>query len=198
LIPGARISEHEVARRLNVSRQPVREAFIRLADLKLIEIRPQRVTIVRRFSVQEIRTARFVRQSVEFEVLRLAVARRNAGDISSMRQNLKQQAKAVDQKNVQQFHALDYQFHQLFCRAAGVAYIHDTITELKSKVDRLCVLGFQDGSTIAELIEDHTDMFHALDQRDEDDMIRAARHHLGRMDAIISRLRMTHADYFDD
>ncbi|MEM0906254.1 MAG: GntR family transcriptional regulator, partial [Pseudomonadota bacterium] len=121
LIPGARISEHEVARRLNVSRQPVREAFIRLADLKLIEIRPQRATIVRRFSVQEIRTARFVRQSVEFEVLRLAVARRNAGDISRMRQNLKQQAKAVDQKNVQQFHALDYQFHQLFCRAAGVA-----------------------------------------------------------------------------
>lgn len=50
LMPGERISEAEIAKSLSVSRQPVREAFIKLRELGLLEIRPQRGTFVHRIS----------------------------------------------------------------------------------------------------------------------------------------------------
>ena len=41
LLPGAKMSEVEVAKRFGVSRQPVRDAFSRLGSLGLLVIRPQ-------------------------------------------------------------------------------------------------------------------------------------------------------------
>ena len=46
LAPGTRISEVEVAKTLDVSRQPVRDAFYRLSKLGFLVIRPQRATTV--------------------------------------------------------------------------------------------------------------------------------------------------------
>ena len=52
LRPGDRISEADIAARFGVSRQPVRDAFNRLANLDLLLIRPQRATEVKRFSMR--------------------------------------------------------------------------------------------------------------------------------------------------
>ena len=46
IAPGTPLSEKEVSVRFNVSRQPVREAFIKLAENGLIQIRPQRGSYV--------------------------------------------------------------------------------------------------------------------------------------------------------
>lgn len=52
--PGVRISETEVAGTIGVSRQPVREAFIRLATNGLAEVRPQRGTYISAISVSAV------------------------------------------------------------------------------------------------------------------------------------------------
>ena len=59
--PGARISETEIASSWSVSRQPVREAFIKLAEEGLVEVRPQRGTFVTLISVPAVMTARCLR-----------------------------------------------------------------------------------------------------------------------------------------
>tara|TARA_R110002126_G_scaffold108792_5_gene245528 strand:- start:431 stop:679 length:249 start_codon:yes stop_codon:yes gene_type:complete len=46
LPPGEKISEAEIAKEFGISRQPVRDAFYRLASLGLLNIRPQRGTII--------------------------------------------------------------------------------------------------------------------------------------------------------
>src|SRR4051794_15072645 len=51
LEPGRQISENELAAQLGVSRTPVREAFARLRDDRLVEIVPQLGTFVSRISV---------------------------------------------------------------------------------------------------------------------------------------------------
>src|SRR5688500_7611656 len=56
LRPGDPLSEADIARQLGVSRQPVREAFIKLAEIGLVEIRPQRGTFVRLISIREVET----------------------------------------------------------------------------------------------------------------------------------------------
>ena len=64
ILPGQKLSETEVARRFGVSRQPVRNAFSKLENEELLLIRPQKVTIVRGFSMERIALARLVRTAV--------------------------------------------------------------------------------------------------------------------------------------
>ena len=45
--PGEMLSEQDIATRLGVSRQPVREAFIKLGEAGLIRVLPQRGTLRR-------------------------------------------------------------------------------------------------------------------------------------------------------
>ena len=47
ILPGAKISEADIARRFGVSRQPVRDAFSKLANLGLLLIQPQKATEVK-------------------------------------------------------------------------------------------------------------------------------------------------------
>ena len=93
LLPGTKISEAEVAKTFGYSRQPVREAFTRLAGLNLLLVRPQRATIVRPFSRELIANARFVRAAIELEVVRAASSDRDTSIDPKLKSNMKAQAR---------------------------------------------------------------------------------------------------------
>ena len=69
IIPGVTLSESEIARQYKTSRQPVREAFIKLAEERLVSIQPQRGTFVVKISVADVLDARFVREAIEVAVV---------------------------------------------------------------------------------------------------------------------------------
>ena len=96
LLPGAKISEAEIARQFDVSRQPVRDAFSRLENLDLLLIRPQKATEVKRFSNRAITTARFVRVAIETEALRRAARLCTKEGAQLLENALTKQAKVVD------------------------------------------------------------------------------------------------------
>src|SRR3954466_13656404 len=74
LTPGQALPESEVASLLGVSRQPVREALIRLSEGGLVRILPQRGTLVTRISLAGVNGGRLVRDAVERTVVRPAAA----------------------------------------------------------------------------------------------------------------------------
>src|SRR5690606_1069005 len=74
LEPGARLSETEIAGQAGVSRQPVREAFIRLTATGLAEVRPQRGTFIGRISINAVLSARLIREAVESDLIRMVSA----------------------------------------------------------------------------------------------------------------------------
>jgi DNA-binding GntR family transcriptional regulator len=65
LPPGSAFSEKDIAAQFNVSRQPLRETFIKLSKASLVEIRPSRSTWVVNISVRKVCKARFVREAIE-------------------------------------------------------------------------------------------------------------------------------------
>ena len=68
-----------------VSRQPVREAFIKLAEAGLVEVRPQRGTFVRLIcEKREVANARFIREAIEVAIVRRAAAGAPADDIAAL------------------------------------------------------------------------------------------------------------------
>ena len=72
LEPGSIISDRELAAGMNLSRTPVREAFLELAKVKIVEIYPQRGTMVSFIDYNLVEEARFIRSVLEVAVVRLA------------------------------------------------------------------------------------------------------------------------------
>ena len=79
LAPGARLEEQGLAKRLGVSRVPLREAFRVLAGEGLVVIQPNRGAVVRRFDSDEIRDRYSVRAQLEGYAGELACNRDAAG-----------------------------------------------------------------------------------------------------------------------
>lgn len=68
LKPGTTISTQEIADSMSVSRTPVREAFIRLQREDLLDVTPQRSTVVSKINMDRVYQERFIREALEIEV----------------------------------------------------------------------------------------------------------------------------------
>ncbi len=197
LRPGDKISEADIAAQFGVSRQPVRDAFSRLANLDLLLIRPQRATEVRRFSAREIEKSRFVRASVEKEVLRRAATLCDAEGAAKLESALADQVKGMDAQDFEGFAALDYAFHRILCEVAQVDFAFDVILAEKSKVDRLCMLSLSKEDRMSDLVDDHRAIADAVINHDAERAIEIGMIHLGRLDETIAHISATNANYFE-
>lgn len=198
LLPGTRISEIEIAQQFDVSRQPVREAFIRLANHGFLLVLPQRATVVRRFSNDKIKRARFIRGAVECEVLRRACRKPLGKNQIRLEKCIEAQENAISAGDIDRFHALDYEFHKLLCSAGDSDFVFESIVENKAQVDRLCLLSLAEPAAMDELFDDHRRIFGAIMDGDEDEVVKEITYHLGRLDDVIAGIRKSHADFFED
>ncbi len=198
LLPGAKLSEADIARRFGISRQPVRDAFNRLESKQLLWIRPQRATTVRGFSMAQIAHARFVRVAVELEVLRAACEIWDDVRSAELRRNISEQKTAVEHGDGAGFHRLDYLFHKMICELGGHPLAFDTIEDCKQSIDRLCVLSLDRQDEAATLIQDHEDIASGLETRDIARASDAARRHFARLDDTIREIHQKHSSFFDD
>ncbi|MEV8466393.1 GntR family transcriptional regulator [Fluviibacterium sp. DFM31] len=197
LRPGDKISEADIAAQFGVSRQPVRDAFSRLANLDMLLIRPQRATEVKRFSMREIEKSRFVRASVEKEVLRRASENCDAGNAAELDAALAQQEVAIEKRDVEGFGKLDYEFHRTLCNIAKADFAFDVIMTEKAKVDRLCLLSLSKEDRMPELVADHRAIAEAVKAHDAERAIAAGVLHLSRLDDTIRAITETNASYFE-
>lgn len=197
LLPGTKISEADIASRFGVSRQPVRDAFSRLANLDLLLIRPQKATEVRRFSVRAIEKARFVRAAVEAEVLRRAARLCDDAGAKQLDDSLARQHELLKRTDYEEFIKLDYEFHKLLCDIAGVDYAFEVISAEKAKVDRLCMLGLSKDDRMPHLIADHAQIAAMVKAGDPEQAVAAGMKHLTHLDSTIEAIKSRNAAYFE-
>ena len=196
--PGTKLSEAEVAKKFDISRQPVREAFIRLSNLDLVQIQPQRATVVRRISRRAILESRFIRTAVEIEILRLACKAYDSTHDAAFEANLARQSTAVQTMDSDLFNALDYEFHRLICVAADSEFAYKTIAENKVYVDRLCMLALASKSGQQETYEDHVTIVEKLRAGDEEGAEAIMRLHLSRLNETLDHAQKNNPTYFED
>lgn len=198
LSPGDKISEAEIAAQFGVSRQPVRDAFRRLENDDLLLIRPQRATRIKRFSTLAIKKARFVRQAVETEVLRLAASLCDEAGAALLDKEMEKQNQLIAKRNFDNFGPLDYSFHKTLCAVAKSEFAFDVIMAEKSKVDRLCLLSLAKEDKMTALIADHQRIADAVKANDAKTAIEVGTFHLARLDDTIANIYDKNANYFED
>ena len=192
LKPGDAISESDIAGRYGVSRQPVREAFIRLAQQGLLLIRPKRATVVKKISPEGVRQSRFIRESIEVEIIR-RLAADPGGAADELTSLIDEQEAAQDDSR--RFHTLDELFHRTLARLAGAEYAWQLIDDHKMQLDRVryLTLGV---SSARRAIAEHRIIAEAVGRADPHAAEAAMRAHLGRAELLLSQTIADYPDYF--
>lgn len=109
--PGKSISEKEVANKLDVSRTPVREAFLQLSQEELLDIYPQKGTFVSLINMRHVEEGRFMREHLEKGIVALACDMLTEEDYEHLQSNLKMQEFSAQQQNYSKLFELDEEFH---------------------------------------------------------------------------------------
>lgn len=197
LPPRTKISEAEVAGKMGVSRQPVREAFKRLAKLGFLHIRPQSGTTVSLISEGAVLRARFIRTALEMETCRTACADLTDAGLHALAALIEQQKAAVEAQDRDTFHALDDAFHKEICERSGVGYVWELIHENKGHMDRIRMLSL-DHPTQQIALTEHIAIFDAIRARDPDAAAAAMRKHLSRILVLIENMKAKNHEWFTD
>ena len=196
LLPGARLSEQDIATRLGVSRQPVREALIRLANSRLIEIRPHRGTVVARISAREMTEALFVRQSVELAVVAKAAQSFDPWQRKRIASLLLKQEEAAGKLDHAAFREHDEAFHIAVATGAGVGIAWIAIADMKTHMDRVCNMTLQSEADMARRVREHLAIMAAIDAHDAAEAQRAMTIHLSSILDDLPDLESRHASLF--
>ena len=196
--PGTPLSEKEVSVRFDVSRQPVREAFIKLAENGLIQIRPQRGSYVNKISLSQVRNGCFVRQAIECAVVRRAAGMITTGQLYQLEQNLNQQRTAIERKQINDFFVLDDAFHEKLADIAHCQLAWDTIENIKATIDRVRYMSLDHVSPPDMLLEQHLSIFTALENHDADAVDLAMTRHLQEISESVQLIKQENSDWFSD
>jgi DNA-binding GntR family transcriptional regulator len=177
LAPGARISETEIASAYSVSRQPVREAFIKLAEEGLVEVRPQRGTFVSLISLPVVMTARFMREAIEADIVRRLAEKADAMMIARLDANMAEQRSLAPDASGETFMRLDEEFHRCLAELLGHAAVADHLEELKTQMNRVRHISARNFSR-DRLIAQHGEVVEAIRFHDPGRAETAMRRHL--------------------
>lgn len=196
LLPGTRLSETEIAAAYKISRQPVREAFIKLTAEQLVLVRPQRGTFVTRISVPAVLAARYIREAVEADIVRGAALNLTPGALRFLQDNLKEQHKARDQANAALMMDLDDAFHRTLADLAGQRSAWEFLDGLKSQMNRVRHIAVQE-SVPQKIIDQHADILTALERQDPDMAETAMRAHLREVLVDLPNIAKGQPGFFD-
>lgn len=195
LVPGARVSEQEIATQFGISRQPVREAFIRLGGEGLVEVRPQRGTYVCKINLERVEISRFVREAVESDLVKLAAEKADGALIRELEAQLDAQSRLPDGSGLE-FMRLDEHFHRTIAEAAGRggAWVH--LQPIKMHMDRVRHLTAVE-FPLGRLITQHRAIVTAIAENNQNSAESAMRLHLRNIFDDLPKIAAAQPHYFE-
>jgi DNA-binding GntR family transcriptional regulator len=194
LAPGAAVSENEIAASLGVSRTPVRESLIMLAQEGLVQVFPKIGSFVSRVDPAQVADAQFLREAVELASLEDLPERLDAEVVDELRDNLERQRSTG--LGLEEFFALDEAFHQGLMRLSGHGNVWTTVAAAKGHLDRARRLGLHENESPAVFTEQHHEIFAAVVGGDVPLARAAMRSHLRAVFNDIERIRAHSPELF--
>jgi phosphonate utilization transcriptional regulator len=165
LAPGAKLNEVALAERFRVSRGPLREAFRLLEESGLICQEKNRGAFVRVVELSEAAELYEVRAGLDATAGRLLAGRINAEQLGALRK-LTDQMKSVDNKDVEQFHILNLDFHDQIVAMTGNRTLTDTYRTLAKQLALFRKRNLMTPMAIPHFAQEHSAIVDMLEQRD--------------------------------
>lgn len=186
--PGARLNEVALARELNASRTPLREALNRLVAERLIDFQPGRGFFCRELDAPTVFALYEMRAILEEAAIRRACERATDADIAALRTNEFSAQRDYSGVTIGEATAADEAFHLAI---AGLSANEELERTLAGINDRIRFIRWVDmNASVARSKSEHDAIMAALAARDADRAAAAMRLHIARrMDQIVAAVR---------
>jgi DNA-binding GntR family transcriptional regulator len=196
LPPGAALSEKDVSLTFQVSRTPVRESFVRLAQEGLVQVLPQRGTFVSRIDSEHALEARFMREQLERAVVRLACESFPAERLAALEKNLQAQQSSLASKDEKRMFELDEAFHRTIFEGCRKLNTWNALQQMKTHLDRTRHLALSPDRDWNHLYEQHSAIADAIRRQDADRAENVMREHLNLAVTDLHELKRKYPHYF--
>jgi phosphonate utilization transcriptional regulator len=165
--PSEKLGEDSIAKRLNVSRGPVREAFRALSQEGLVRIEKNRGVTVRQVSVEEAYEIYELRAGLDEMIGRLAAERITEDQVKQLKDLVAEMEQAAQKRDVDTYYPLNFTFHDLLASFTGNRTLHNTYRRIVKELHlfrRQTLAQSQDSFPIS--VREHTEIVDALSKHD--------------------------------
>jgi GntR family transcriptional regulator, rspAB operon transcriptional repressor len=195
-VPGLGVSEKEISEKFNVSRTPVREAFVRLSQEGLISVYPQKGTFVSLIDLSSVEEARFMREHLERAVSRLACENFPKEKLLAMEMNLKFQKMYMEDRDNKKIFEADEEFHRLIFEGCNKKTIWTTINDMESDFQRIRVLRLSSKLRWDHIYSQHEGIYNAIKNKEPDLVEKIIIEHLTMVNFDKNQLKKDYTSYF--
>jgi DNA-binding GntR family transcriptional regulator len=143
--PGERIVESKLAKEMNISRTPIREAIRALEKEGLVVIDEKSRIIVYNPTVADVQDVYQCRMALESFAARLTIQRATDSEIKQIEDTLLLTKNKIEQKGYLKDDVieLNFQFHNLINQFSGNRLLQTQLNNLKSLLHLYRILNFQ-------------------------------------------------------
>lgn len=199
LPPGTAMSEQELSGVLNVSRTPVREAFIRLAEKGLLEVLPQRGTFVSKIHTEQLAEFRFFRVTMERAIVELACQEFVDPWKTKLEFCIFEQGKFIASGSAANFFKSDNTLHSLLYEGCGKPHIWQVVQDSNLDYARARVLNVSDGDAAEQmnlLYEQHKGIVQAVFDKNVKVAKDIMTEHINKVMGDVAVLKQEYPEYF--
>lgn len=196
LKPGQSISENEIAATLNVSRTPVREAFIKLSNQDLLDIYPQKGSFVSRIDLNMVEEAKFLRMTLGKVIAKLVCECLTPSINLELEENLNLQQFYLKAHDYSKLFDLDNQFHFLLFKACRKERTYELMESINGHINRLRMLRLAADLEVEEVFTQHQQILTAIQAKEPDKAESAMENHLNCIRIEHEVLQRQYPEYF--
>ncbi len=166
LKPGAKIVENGLAKRIRISRSPVREAFRILEKEGLVTLTPRKGVRVTEISPKDMKEIYAIRASLESLAARLAISHLKAAHVRRMEGLIKRMSLETKKKNTENIIKLNEKFHELIVNVGDYQRLNQLIQSLKNQIQRFRITSLALPGRLQEALVEHQKIVEAFKRRD--------------------------------
>lgn len=175
---GDRINESLIAKRLNISRGPIREACRSLEQAGLLASKTNRGMCVREVSTDEARELYELRGAIAGLAGELIVKRADNKEIQKLKELVNLMQKAAEKDNTQKYYKLNLKFHNKLINATKNNALKDAYNKIVNQLHLLRRQGLVQKGNLKISNQEHRNIVRELEKRDKKKAAKAMQKHI--------------------
>ena len=195
LKPGTMISEQDLAYELDLSRTPVHEALQELSKTKIVEIFPQKGSLVSLINLELVNEAVFVRATLESAITEEACKIASEEDLKYLTENVELQEFLLKQNNIDKFMEMDNLFHQKMYEITNKMQCYYMVKSMNIHHDRFRALRVH-GADRSPILKMHKQILKAIKERNAEEARVLTEEHINRTKLDAAEIQKKYPEYF--
>jgi DNA-binding GntR family transcriptional regulator len=160
--PGEKLNEREIAKLVNVSRTPTREALRVLEYEGFVTNIAKRGVSVKKYSPEELDTLHKMLIRLESLAVEMAVPKLTEKDLVNLQKMTNRLKTLASRRKYSEYLTLNFEFHLFFARVAESRELLDTISQLRKRIFRFIYSHVTLAHNSEQYVKDHQEIVDVL------------------------------------